>query len=128
MADFKRWLDEMQPKVWPEGKLDKAINYCLRRWEKLCRFLDHGEMDPDTNAVERLIRSFVIGRVNWVLHKSQAGGHCERQSVFSRSDLSGQRRRPVPVSQPSLHALPQCTHCGSLRGTLALERQARAGA
>lgn len=73
MADFKHWLDEMQPKVWPESKLGKAISYCLRRWEKLCRFLEHGEMDPDTNAVERLIRSFVIGRVNWVLHKSQAG-------------------------------------------------------
>ncbi len=73
MQAFKAWLDELQPKVWPEGKLGKAINYCLRHWKKLCTFLEHGEMDPDTNAVERLIRRFVIGRGNWVLHKSQAG-------------------------------------------------------
>jgi len=36
-------------------------------------FLQYGEMDPDTNEIERLIRTFVIGRGNWVLHKSQAG-------------------------------------------------------
>jgi transposase len=73
MAAFKSWLDEMQPKVWPEGKLGKAISYALAHWDKLCTFLKHGEMDPDTNVIERLIRSFVIGRGNWVLHKSQAG-------------------------------------------------------
>jgi len=51
----------------------RRSDYCLRRWDKLCMFLQYGEMDPDTNEIERLIRTFVIGRGNWVLHKSQAG-------------------------------------------------------
>lgn len=73
MAAFKDWLEQMQPKVWSEGKLGKAIAYALRHFEKLCVFLEHPEMDPDTNAVERIIRRFVVGRNNWMLHKSQAG-------------------------------------------------------
>jgi transposase len=73
MGQFKSWLDELHPKVWPESKLGKAIAYALRRWDKLCMFLEHGDMDPDNNAVERVIRQFVIGRNNWMLHKSQAG-------------------------------------------------------
>ena len=73
MTAFKGWLDDLQPKVWPEGKLGKAINYCLNHWEKLCTFLHHGDVPVDNNPSERAIRPFVIGRNNWVLHKSQAG-------------------------------------------------------
>ena len=37
--------------------LTKAIDYALDHWSGLDRFLDDGRLEPDTNVVERQIRS-----------------------------------------------------------------------
>ncbi len=44
--------------------LTKAINYTLSHWSGLTRFLDDGRIEPDTNIVERPIRSIAIGKRN----------------------------------------------------------------
>jgi transposase len=44
--------------------LTKAINYTLAHWSGLTRFLDDGRIEPDTNIVERPIRSIAIGKRN----------------------------------------------------------------
>ena len=42
--------------------LAAAIRYGLRHWEGLCRFLDDGTLELDTNSVEREIRPVVVTR------------------------------------------------------------------
>ena len=42
--------------------LTKAINYMPDHWSGLTRFLDDGRVEPDTNTVERPIRSIAIGK------------------------------------------------------------------
>ncbi|OAI31153.1 hypothetical protein A1351_21925 [Methylosinus sp. R-45379] len=44
--------------------LIKAINYTLAHWSGLTRFHDDGRIEPDTNIVERPIRSIAIGKRN----------------------------------------------------------------
>jgi hypothetical protein len=44
--------------------LTKAINYTLAPWSGLMRFLGDGRIEPDTNIVERPIRSIAIGKRN----------------------------------------------------------------
>ena len=75
LQDFKQWLDAKALQVPPSVLLGKAINYALREWPKLLRYLDSPYLTPDTNAVENSIRPFVIGRRNWLFSGSPRGAH-----------------------------------------------------
>ncbi len=61
--------------VPPSALLGKAVNYALKEWEKLQRYLDNPYLTPDTNMIENAIRPFVIGRKNWLFSGSPRGAH-----------------------------------------------------
>jgi hypothetical protein len=45
----------------PEGSATaKALDYSLRRWDALTRFVDHGGLPADNNHVERQIRPIAV--------------------------------------------------------------------
>ena len=50
-----------------------AVYYALARWDKLTRFLEHGEVD--SNLVENRIRPIALGRKNYLF----AGSHAAAQ-------------------------------------------------
>ena len=54
----------------------------LVQWPKLLRYLDVAELTPDTNAVERAIRPFVLGRKNWLFSGSPRGAEASA-TLFS---------------------------------------------
>lgn len=51
------------------------MNYTLNEWKKLIRYLDLACMTPDNNEIERSIKSFVIGRKNWMFSNTPRGAH-----------------------------------------------------
>lgn len=51
----------------PKHPLGRAIDYVLKRWNKLSVYIDHGEIEIDTNWIENLIRPFAVGRKAWLL-------------------------------------------------------------
>ena len=51
--EMKAWLGMRFAQVPPRGGLGDAIRYALSRWDLLCRFLDDGRIELDTNTVER---------------------------------------------------------------------------
>ena len=59
----------------PDGTATaKAIDYSLKRWTALTRYLDDGELPIDNNAVENRIRPIAIGRSNWLFAGSLRAG------------------------------------------------------
>jgi hypothetical protein len=56
-----------------KDKLAEAIRYALARWEGLCRFLDDGRIEIDSNTVERSIRPLALNRRN-ALFAGSGGG------------------------------------------------------
>ena len=51
----------------PEGSATaKALDYSLKRWVALTRYLDDGAVPIDNNPVENTIRSWALGRSNWL--------------------------------------------------------------
>ena len=56
------------------SKIAEAIRYALVRWPALCRFLDDGRIELDTNPVERAIRPVALGRKNHLFAGSDGGG------------------------------------------------------
>jgi len=51
----------------------QLVRYLNGQWPKLARVIDDGRIALDTNAVERCIRPFVIGRRNWLFADTPKG-------------------------------------------------------
>jgi transposase len=75
MADaLHQWLTQQRQKV-PDGSATaKAIDYSVKRWRALVRFIDDGELPIDNNWVENQIRPIAIGRNNWLFAGSLRAG------------------------------------------------------
>ena len=71
---LRTWLEEHLPKLPRGSETAKAINYGLNHWDGLCRFLDDGRIEIDTNTVERSIRPIALSRKNALFAGSDDGG------------------------------------------------------
>lgn len=65
---FFAWIRKVQADrtVLPKGETAKGIAYCLNQEEYLRVFLSDGEVPIDNLASERALRTFTIGRKNWM--------------------------------------------------------------
>jgi transposase len=63
-----------RPEVLPKGKLRGAIDQALAQWERLSLFIDHGEIEIDTNLAENGIRPVAVGKKNWLFVGSETTG------------------------------------------------------
>lgn len=73
LDELKLWLEKTQQQVPPKNTLGKAINYALKYWPELSRYVNDGDWPIDNNLAENAIRPFVIGRKNWLFSNSQRG-------------------------------------------------------
>jgi transposase len=68
------WLKLERSRV-PDGSgIAGAIDYSLRRWEALTRFLTDGEVPIDNNHLENQMRPWALGRKNWLFVGSELAG------------------------------------------------------
>jgi len=61
---LKPWFVESLAKVPKGGKVAEALGYGLNHWDGLCRYLDDGRIEIDSNTVERSIRGLALTRKN----------------------------------------------------------------
>jgi hypothetical protein len=74
LMQLRDWLDEQRRRV-PEGSaIARAIDYSLKRWPALVRYLDDPAVPIDNNHVERQIRPVALGRANWLFAGSLRAG------------------------------------------------------
>ena len=69
-----QWLLQQRQLVPNGSATAKAIDYSLKRWDALTRFIDDGHLPADNNRVENLIRPIAIGRSNWLFAGSLRAG------------------------------------------------------
>ena len=85
------WLIEHRLKV-PDGSATaRAIDYSLRRWQALTRFLSDGQIPVDNNWVENQIRPVALGRKNWLFAGSLRAGRraAAVMSLIQSAKLNG---------------------------------------
>lgn len=64
-----------QRELVPEGSATaKALDYSLKRWVALTRYLNDGAVPIDNNRVENTIRPWALGRSNWLFAGSLRSG------------------------------------------------------
>jgi transposase len=72
--ELEKWMREERRKLSSRNPLAKAMDYSLKRWAALTRFLDDGRICMTNNAAERAVRGIAIGRKNWTFAGSDSGG------------------------------------------------------
>lgn len=69
-----QWMLSHRQKVPDDSCTAKALDYSLKRWEALTRYLDDGSVPIDNNWVENQIRPWALGRSNWLFAGSLRSG------------------------------------------------------
>ena len=78
MDELKKWMEaqfanEKTDKTEPNSGLGKAINYFLKRWDRLTLFLRHPGAPLDSNVVERALKKAILHRKNALFYKTEHG-------------------------------------------------------
>jgi hypothetical protein len=69
-----RWLLAQRQQIPNGSATAKAIDYTLKRWEALTRYLEDGALPISNNWVENQIRPIALGRSNWLFAGSLRAG------------------------------------------------------
>lgn len=59
------------------GGIAGALDYSLKRWKALGRFLGDGAVSIDNNHIENLMRPWAMGRKAWLFAGSELAGKRE---------------------------------------------------
>jgi len=91
----------------PDGSATaKAIDYSLKRWAALTRYIDDGDLAADNNRIENLIRPIALGRKNWLFAGSLRAGQraAAIMSLLHTARLNG--HEPYAYLRDLLQRLP----------------------
>ena len=75
MHRLKEWLDEQiqEKKCEPNSGLGGAVQYMLKRWVALTRFLEIHGAPLDNNICERMLKRAILHRKNSMFYNTQKG-------------------------------------------------------
>jgi hypothetical protein len=77
---LRRVMELVRRRTLPQGLLGKAIDYALKRWEALTRFVNDGVLEIDSNLIENSIRPSALGKKNFLFFGHPEAG--ERRAVI----------------------------------------------
>jgi len=77
---LRRAMELVRHRTLPQGLLGKAIDYALKRWEALTRFVNDGVLEIDSNLIENSIRPSALGKKNFLFFGHPEAG--ERSAVI----------------------------------------------
>jgi hypothetical protein len=96
---LQQWLTQQRQKVPDSSATARAIDYSLKRWKALVRFIDDGELPIENNWVKNQIRPIAIGRSNWLFAGSLRAGKraAAVMSLVHSARLNGHNPLRVPA-------------------------------
>ncbi|MGO2301958.1 MULTISPECIES: IS66 family transposase [Vibrio] len=85
------WLQQKRLGTTKNAAITKAIEYCLKRWTALTRYLDDGNLPIDNNWAENQMRPWALGRKNWLFAGSLESGQraANIMSLIQSARLNG---------------------------------------
>jgi transposase len=101
---LKQQILALRAQVLPQSLSGKACDYALAQWSKLETYLEHGEVEIDTNLAEGAMRPVALGRKNWLHFGSKEAGP-RIAAILSITETC--HRLKVPVRAYLLEVLPK---------------------
>lgn len=110
------WMRLTRLKITDGSATARALDYSLKRWTALTRYLDDGMLPIDNNWIENQIRPIALGRSNWLFAGSLRAGQraAAAMSLIQSARMNG--HDPYAYLKDVLTRLP--THKASRIGQL----------
>ena len=91
METLHAWMIDQRGLVFEGLAITKALDYSLKRWAALSRYLDDGAVPIDNNWCENQIRPWALGRKNWLFAGSLRSGKraAALMSLIQSAKLNG---------------------------------------
>ena len=85
------WLINTRVQISDGSAGAKAMDYSLKRWDALIRYLDNAQLPIDNNKIENAIRPIANGRKNWLFAGSHRAGKraVAAMSLIQSAKLNG---------------------------------------
>jgi transposase len=106
LAELKTWLNQLAVITPAKGLPGKAVNYALRNWDRLVRYIDDGRLRPDSNLADIAIRPFVLGRKNWLFSGHPNGAQASAAIYSLIETAKANRLKPYEYFRFLLDRLP----------------------
>ena len=105
---LKSYLIDKLIGIPPKSKLGASVNYTLKHWKGLTRYLEDGRLSIDNNHTERVIRQFVLARNNFLFADTVAGAKalCMHMSLIQTAIING--IEPYAYYTQLLNEIPKC--------------------
>jgi hypothetical protein len=117
VEEFFAWVKQQleECSVPPKSKTAKGLRYIMNQEQYLKVFLIDGDVPIDNSASERSIRTFCIGKKNWMFHNT-ANGASASALVYSISETAKLNNlRPYHYFKYILTELPKlCDEKGNI--------------
>lgn len=117
VEEYFAWVKEQlaNTSVLPKGKTAKGLNFCVNQEKYLKVFLEDGDVPIDNSASERAIRTFCLGKKNWMFHNTANGANASAL-VYSISETAKLNNlRPYNYFKYILMELPKlCDNKGNI--------------
>ena len=111
VEDFLAWAKQQlaEGTVPPKSETAKGLGYVINQEKYLKVFLEDGDVPIDNSASERAIRTFCLGKKNWLFHNTAKGANASAL-VYSISETAKLNNlRPYYYFRYILTELPK--HC-----------------
>ena len=100
------WASALQEHTLPSGKLGEALDYLIKQWPKLTRYVEDGRLAIDTNGVENAIRPFALGRRNWLFADTVKGAKASASLYSLVQSARANELEPYAYLRPLFAKLP----------------------
>lgn len=87
VEEYFAWVKDTLGSQLPKGATAAGLNYSINQEKYLRVFLDDGEIPIDNSASERAIRTFCVGKKNWVFIDSVKGAEASAV-IYSISETA----------------------------------------
>lgn len=89
VEEFFAWVKQQAAEcaVPPKSKTAQGLNFLINQEKYLKVFLEDGDVPIDNSASERAIRTFCIGKKNWMFHNTANGANASAL-VYSISETA----------------------------------------
>lgn len=120
LESFHRWLLGMRVRVasWPF--VAQGFDELLESWSGITLYLEDGELEIDTSAVDAAIRSFSVGRARWIVlsNRGEASHTAALYSLIATAQANG--LEPTQYLRHLFESLPFATSAKRLKRLLPL--------
>lgn len=89
VEEFFAWVKQQvnDCAVPPKSKTGQGLNFIINQEKYLKVFLEDGDVPIDNSASERAIRTFCLGKKNWMFHNTAKGASASAM-VYSISETA----------------------------------------